>query len=179
MVPKPDKPRASAERKPKKKTGLDPEVKPVNAIFVRNRGGTAVTLSRCHYVSDLGGAGFRFEPQPGASPRGDHLPKRPEPGEDAILLHDLAPMRAFLNQVLRDHEIDAALFEVVLTLGIGLEVVAAPAMRDRADMSEEDVTAEGTRLTRQEIAPHPTFDPRVRSSEHGGAGEYEILEARL
>jgi len=129
IVPKPGKARTSAAQKPGKKTQRDPEFKPVNAIFVRNQSRAAVTVSRWHYISDLGGVGFRFEPRPAASPRGDHLPKRLEPGEDAILLHDFVPMRAFLNQVLRDHRADAALFEVVLTLGHGIEVVASPAMR--------------------------------------------------
>jgi hypothetical protein len=116
IVPKPGKARTSAAQKPGKKTQRDPEFKPVNAIFVRNQSRAAVTVSRWHYISELGGVGFRFESQPAASPRGDHLPKRLEPGEDAILLHDFVPMRAFLNQVLRDHGADAALFEVVLTL---------------------------------------------------------------
>lgn len=162
MVPKPGKARTSADQKPRKKTQRDPEFKPVNAIFARNQSRAAVTVSRCHYISDLGGVGFRFEPQPAASPQGDHLPKRLEPGEDAILLHDLVPMRAFLNQVLREHGADAALFEVVLTLGHGLEVVASPAMRVQTSMSEEEVAAAGTRLVRQEIVMHSAFAPRAR-----------------
>jgi hypothetical protein len=162
MVPKPGKERTSADQQPGKKTQRDPEFKPVNAIFVRNQSRAAVTVSRCHYISDLGGVGFRFEPQPAASPRGDHLPTRLEPGQDAILLHDFVPMRAFLNQVLRDHGAEAALFEVVLTLGHGLEVVASPAMRVQASMSEEEVAAVGTRLVRQEIVTHSAFAPRAR-----------------
>ena len=162
MVPKPGKAKTSAGRKPGKKAQRNSELKPVNAIFVRNQGRAAVTVSRCHYVSDLGGVGFRFEPQPAASPRGDHVPKRLEPGEDAILLHDLVPMRAFLNQVLGDHGEDAALFEVVLTLGHGLEVMASPAMGVQANMSEEEVAAVGTRLVRQEIVTHSAFAPRAR-----------------
>jgi hypothetical protein len=68
MVPKPGKARTSADQKPRKKVQRDPEFKPVNAIFVRNQSRAAVTVSRCHYISDLGGVGFRFEPQPAASP---------------------------------------------------------------------------------------------------------------
>jgi hypothetical protein len=67
MVPKPGKARSSACRKPEKKAQRNSEFKPVNAIFVRSQGRAAVTVSRCHYVSDLGGVGFRFEPQPAAS----------------------------------------------------------------------------------------------------------------
>lgn len=162
MVPKPGKARTSAGRKPGKKTQRNSEFKPVNAIFVRNQGRAAVTVSRCHYVSDLGGVGFRFEPQPAASPRGDHLPKRLEPGEDAVFLHDLAPMRAFLNQVLRDHGVHDAQFGVMLTLGHGLEVVAHPSMQVQANMSDQEVAATGTRLERQEIATHSAFAPRAR-----------------
>ena len=163
MMPKPGEARTSTGRQ-SGKAQQNSEFKPVNAIFVRNQGRAAVTVSRCHYISDLGGVGFRFEPQPAASPRGDHLPKRLEPGEDAVLLHDLVPMRAFLNQVLRDHGVHAALFEVVLTLGHGLEVVASPSMRVQANMSDREVAATGTRLERQEIATHSPFAPRARFS---------------
>jgi hypothetical protein len=160
-LPKPGKARPSADRKPRKKARHSPEFSPVNAIFIRNHGRTTVTVSRCHYESDLGGVGFRFEPQPAVSPRGDHLPKRLDPGEDAILVHDLATMRIFLNRVLRDHEVDAAVFEVVLTLGHGVEVVASPCMRVQADMSEHEMAAVGTRVVRQEIAASPAFAGRM------------------
>jgi hypothetical protein len=151
MVPKPGKTKTSADRKPRKKARSNLESKPVNAIFIRNHGQTPVTLSHCHYVSDLNGVGFRFEPQPAASPRGDHLPKRLEPGEDALLIHEFIAMPIFLNQVLRDHGVDIAVFEVVLTLGHGVEVVASPPVRVQADMSEEEIAAAGIKLERQEI----------------------------
>jgi hypothetical protein len=156
-VPKSGEARTNAGRKPRKKVRLDPELKPVNAIFIRNQGRTAVTLSRCHYVADLDGAGFRFEPQPAASPRGDHLPKRLEPGEDALLIHELTAMRVFLNQVLRDHGVDTAVFDVVLTLGHGVEVVASPSLRVQADMNDEEIAAAGTRLERQQIDLNSPF----------------------
>jgi hypothetical protein len=162
MVPKPGKARTSARRKPGNTAEQNSELKPVNAIFVRNQGRAAVTVSRCHYVSDLGGVGFRFEPQPAASPRGDHFPMRMEPGENAVLLHDLTPMRAFLNQVLRDHGVYDAQFEVMLTLGHGLDVVAHPSMHVQANMSDQEMAATGTRLERQEISTHSPFAPRVR-----------------
>ena len=167
MVPKPGEARTNTGRKPRKKTRRNPESKPVNAIFIRNHGQTSVTLSHCHYVSDLDGVGFRFEPQPAASPRGDHLPKRLEPGEDALLIHEFVTMPIFLNQVLQDHGVDMAVFEVVLTLGHGVEVVASPPMQVQADMSEEEIAAAGTRLVRQEIdllpsSPRPTNSRRWR-----------------
>ena len=84
MVPKPSETKTNADRKPRKKARPNAESKPVNAIFIRNHGQTTVTLSHCHYISDLNGVGFRFEPQSAASPRGDHLPKRLEPGEDVL-----------------------------------------------------------------------------------------------
>jgi hypothetical protein len=157
MVPKPGEAHANADQKPRKKARRNPESKPVNAIFIRNSGQTSVTLSHCHYVSDLNGVGFRFQPQPAASPRGDHLPKRLEPGEDALLVHEFVTMPIFLNQVLRDHGVDMAVFEVVLTLGHGVEVVAFPSMQVRANMSEEEIAAAGTRLVRQEIDLRPSF----------------------
>jgi hypothetical protein len=83
------------------------------------------------------------------SARGDHLPKRLEPGEDALLIHEFVTMPIVLNQVLRDHGVDTAVFEVVLTLGHGVEVVATPPMQVQADMSEEEIAAAGTRLVRR------------------------------
>jgi hypothetical protein len=151
MVPKPGETRASADRKRKKKAERSPESKPVNAIFISNHGQMPITLSRCHYVADLNGTGFRFEPQPAASPRGDHLPKRLEPGEDALIIHEFVSMPIFLNQVLRDHGVDQADFEVVLTLGHGVEVTAPSSIRVQADMSEEELAAAGARLVRQEV----------------------------
>jgi hypothetical protein len=157
MVPKPGETETNADRKPRTKARPNPESKPVNAIFIRNHGQVPVTLSHCHYVSDLNGVGFRFEPQSAASPRGDHLPKRLEPGEDALLIHEFVTMPIFLNRVLRDHGVDAAAFEVVLTLGHGVKVVASPPMQVQADMSEEEIAAAGTRLVRQEIDLRPSF----------------------
>lgn len=157
MVSNPGEAKASADRKPRKKARRNPESQPVNAIFIHNRGQTPVTLSHCHYVSDLDGVAFRFEPQPGASPRGDHLPKRLEPGEDALLIHEFVAMPIFLNHVLKDHGVDAAVFEVVLTLGHGVEVVAYPPIQVQADISEEEIAAAGTRLVRQEIDLHPSY----------------------
>jgi hypothetical protein len=60
LVPKPGETETDADRKPRKKARPNPESKPVNAIFIRNHGQTAVTLSHCHYVSDLNGVGFRW-----------------------------------------------------------------------------------------------------------------------
>jgi hypothetical protein len=157
MVPKPGEAKANADRKPRKKLRRNPESRPVNAIFIHNRGQTAVTLSHCHYVSNLDGVAFRFEPQPGASPRGDHLPKRLGPGEDALIIHEFVAMPIFLNHVLKDHGVDSAVFEVVLTLGHGVEIVASPSIQVRADVSEEEIAAAGTRLVRQKIDLHPSY----------------------
>ncbi len=157
MVSKPGEAKASADRKPRKKARRNPKSQPVNAIFIHNRGQTPVTLSHCHYVSDLDGVAFRFEPQPGASPRGDRLPKRLEPGEDALLIHEFVAMPIFLNHVLKDHGVDAAVFEVVLTLGHGVEVVASPPIQVQADIGEEETAVAGTRLVRQEIELHPSY----------------------
>jgi hypothetical protein len=163
LVPKPGETRTSVDRKRKKKAERSPESKPVNAIFISNHGQIPITLSRCHYVADLNGTGFRFEPQPAASPRGDRLPKRLEPGEDALIIHEFVSMPIFLNQVLRDHRVDQADFEVVLTLGHGVEVAASSSIRVQADMSEEELAAAGTRLVRQEIDINSSFARPVHS----------------
>jgi hypothetical protein len=157
MVPKPGETKTSVDRKRKKNAERNPESKPVNAIFICNHGQTPITLSRCHYVADLNGTGFKFEPQPAASPRGDQLPKRLEPGEDALVIHEFVAMPIFLKQVLRDHGVDQADFEVVLTLGHGVEVTASSSIRVHADISEEELAAAGTRLVRQEVGMHPSF----------------------
>ena len=157
MVPKPGETRTSVDRKRKKKAESNPEFKPVNAIFISNHGQMPITLSHCHYVADLDGTGFRFEPQPAASPRGDHLPKRLEPGENALIIHEFEAMPIFLNQVLRDHGVDQADFEVVLTLGHRVEIAASSSIRVQANMSEEELAAAGTRLVRQEVDINPSF----------------------
>jgi hypothetical protein len=156
---------ASAGRKKSGKKPRDTEKKirenlkltPVNVIFIRNQGGTPVTVTRCHYLGELGDTSFRFEPQPASSPRGDRLPKRLEPGEEAILVHELVMMRVFLNQVLRDHGVTITLFLAVLSLGHGVEIAAPPAMEIRADMTKEDIEASGAWLTRQQLATPPVY----------------------
>lgn len=123
-----------------------------------------MTLSRCQYSSNLGGVGFIFEPQPGASERGDHLPKHLDPGEEAVLIHNWATMRIFLNQVLLDYEVEEATFQIVLTRGNGKEVLASPSMHVHADMCEHqlaaDLTSLGGTLLHQELPEPPTL-PRL------------------
>lgn len=97
---------ASSERKKSNKKPQDTGKKtreglkftPVNVIFIRNQGRNPVTVTRCHYLGELGDRGFRFEPQPASSPGGDRLPKRLEPGEEAILVHELVMMRYSLTK---------------------------------------------------------------------------------
>jgi hypothetical protein len=72
-------------------------------------------------------------------------------------------MPIFLNHVLKDHGVDAAIFEVVLTLGHGVEIVASPPIQVQADVSEEEIAAAGTRLVRQEIDLHPSYVRPVHS----------------
>lgn len=137
---------------------------PVNAIFVRNRGRIAVTLSRCHYTADLGGFGFRFEPQPAASSWGNHIPKRLEPGEDAVLVHDWVSMRMFLNRVLQDHEVEEALFVAVLTLGTGKGIRVSTGVQARADMAKQELLdKDGPRITREQLDSQATFTHRTFS----------------
>ena len=155
-LPKPGKARASKNGGTAKRDQGGMKVSPVNAIFIRNEGGTPVMVSRCHYLSDLGGVGFRFEPQPAASARGDQLPKHLGPGEDAVLVHDLVGMQVFLNGVLLDHGMDAATFTAVLTLGNGKEMVVPPSIRVHVDMSPQAVAASGFKLVRQEMGAPST-----------------------
>jgi hypothetical protein len=151
MLPKPGKARASTKKGSAKRAQDSIKLSPVNAIFVRNEGGTSVMVSRCHYLSDLGGVNFRFEPQPAASVRGDHLPKHLGPGEDAVLVHDLVGMQIFLNGVLLDHEMDAATFTAVLTLGNGRKMVVPPSIRVHVDMSPQELAASDFKFVQQEM----------------------------
>ncbi|MGH7928476.1 MAG: hypothetical protein ACREQV_11845, partial [Candidatus Binatia bacterium] len=89
----------SRNKEPKPIDPFDlPERGPVNAVFIHNRGRSPVTVSRCHYESRF----FTFEPQPGASLWGHHLPKRLDIGEDAVLVHEYESMKAYLNKVMFD-----------------------------------------------------------------------------
>lgn len=162
-VPDPDGAKARPTRKSRKKDQGAPKSQPVNVLVVWNRGTLPVTMSYCHYVADLGGTGFRFEPQPEASPRGDHLPKRLEPGESALLIHEATAMRVFLNRVLLDHDVTEAVFEAVLTLGHGIEVSATPPLQVHADMSENEIAAAGFRLVREDINLRSHFATPMRS----------------
>ena len=160
-LPKPGETKASSEDSSEGKSQNSLEFTPVNAIFIHNEGHASVTLSRCQYSSNLGGVGFVFEPQPGASERGDHLPKPLGPREEAVLVHNWATMRVFLNQVLLDYEVEEATFQIVLTLGNGKEVVVSPSMYVQAEMCEHQLaefltTFEGT-LVRQKLPEPPTL----------------------
>ena len=177
-LPKPGRAASTAERNPGEAVEDSSEFSPVNAIFVRNVGRADVTVSRCHYVSDLGSVGFRFEPQPGTSRRGDHLPKRLSPGEDAVLVHDLVTMKAFLNRVLLDHGVDAATFRVVLTLGNGSEVAAFPSMEVQVDMDERELDAMGLKLVRQVLATPPEKEVRDGDGEWVTAGSRSADDER-
>lgn len=161
-LPKPGENKASPEDFPEEKPPDSLEFTPVNAIFVHNEGRADVTLSRCQYTSKLAGVGFVFEPQSGASERGDLLPKRLGPGEEAILIHNFATMRVFLNQVLLDYDVEEATFKIALTLGSGKEVAVSPSMHVQADMCEhqlaEFLTTFGGTLVRQEL-PEPSTLP--------------------
>lgn len=128
---------------------------PVNVIFAHNKGRTPVTLSRCEYIGDLTDeVGFQFEAQPGVSPFGDHLPKRLEPGQDAILIHDYKLMKAFLNEVMRDHDVDVATFTAMLTLGDGREVAASPGFRINATAGPDVTDVEYEVLRQESPVPH-------------------------
>jgi hypothetical protein len=135
--------------------------KPVNVIFAHNKGRTAVTLSRCEYIGDLAGKiGFQFEPQPAVSPFGDHLPKRLDPGQDAILIHDYKIMKAFLNEVMHDQDVEAATFTAVLTLGDGRQVAVSPGFLIHAAAGPEVTDVEYEVWCQESPMPHFTLTRR-------------------
>lgn len=146
-----------AEKQPDKDELAELEFGSVNVIHIHNQGDTDVTVSRCQYITDLGGAGFTFEPQPGASTRGDLLPKRLGSGEEAILIHNLASMRIFLNHVLLDRQMDCAIFDIVLILGGGEEIILPTSMHVQVDMSEQELDISAFKLTRHGLPEQPEF----------------------
>lgn len=146
--------RGAVSARPVTADDVAPQTTPVNAVFVRNKGRTAVTVSRCHYTSSF----FTIEPQPDASRWGDLLPKRLDPGADAILVHEYLPMRALLNRVMRDVAVDLGVFTVMLTLGNGQKVLAMTVMRVRADMDERDLAETDGMITRREILSSALFE---------------------
>jgi hypothetical protein len=86
----------------------------------------------------MGGAGLQFEPQPAASQWGDLLPKRLEPGDEAILVHERTQMKGFLNGVMRDHGVEQTLLLAVITMGNGEEISTNTPLVVRADMTETE-----------------------------------------
>jgi hypothetical protein len=134
---------------------------PVNAIFVYNKGRTTVTLSRCEYSGDLGGKiGFDFEAQQAVSYFGDHLPKRLDPGQDAILIHDYKTMKAFLNEVMQDNDVDSAKFIAVLALGNGRKVAASPGFQIHAAAGPDITDVEYEVFRQEKPVPHFMVTPR-------------------
>jgi nitrogen regulatory protein PII-like uncharacterized protein len=124
-----------------------------------------VTVQRCRYTANLGVTGFTFEPQPGSSPWGDLLPKRLDPGEEIVLLHEKVEMAVFLNAVLKDHGVAETTWSIVLELGDGEEVWAKPSIVTTVGMTDDELEQafegrRGRRLERIEI-PRP---PRRRAT---------------
>ncbi len=153
---------ASQSKRPKVVDGFVlPEEGPVNVVFIYNRGRSPVTVSRCRYESES--RFLTFEPQPGASLWGDHLPKRLDIGEDAVLVHEYESMKAFVNKVMHDSGQRVGVFTVVLTLGDGSEVKADTRMRIHASMGKDEIAGiKG--VIRQEV------DPRGVSVRRTGFG---------
>lgn len=56
-----------------------------------------------------------FEPQPAAIVWGDLLPKRLEPGDEAIIMYERTQMNLFLEGVMRDHGVGRTLLLAVIT----------------------------------------------------------------
>jgi hypothetical protein len=138
-----------------------PQWQDVNAIFVRNSGRTAITVTRCRYDVELNyGTVFQFEPQPSSCPWGDLLPKRVEAGHELILIHEKEEMRGMLNGVLRDHEVFQTIYGVYLELGDGTKVYAGPPILIQASMDDEEYAKVDKNLHR-ELYEGPEPDERL------------------
>ncbi|MGA3565777.1 hypothetical protein [Melissospora conviva] len=150
----------------KKDDPPQPNWTPVNSIFVRNRGRSAISITRCTYSLTLSPTReFAFEPQPAASPWGDVLPKRIEPGDECILLHDKEEMSALLNGVMRDAGVFQSVYGIYLELGDGSEVFAAPPIMVQAWMNDSEYAEVSSRIYREEFDDEPEFsepNPLIR-----------------
>ncbi|MGC4804273.1 hypothetical protein [Micromonospora sp. DT233] len=134
------------------------EQQAVNAVFARNSGRTAVTVTRCVYVLDLDPTKvFDFEAQPSVSPWGELLPKRIEAGEEILLLHDKETMWALLNAVMRNHGVFQTVYGVYLELGNGTFIFAGPPILTQAYMDDEEY-AKVAELVQREEYQGPEFD---------------------
>jgi hypothetical protein len=141
----------TARRKVTEAPDQEHQWQPVNAIFVRNSGRAAITVSRCSYFLELDlGRTFDFEPQPHASPWGDLLPKRVEAGNEIILIHDKQEMWGLLNGVLRDHGVFQTVYGVYVELGSGETVFAGPPIGVQAFMDDEEYAKVEDQLHREE-----------------------------
>ncbi|MDG4807632.1 hypothetical protein O7634_12805 [Micromonospora sp. WMMD1120] len=158
--------KAPAKKKRRKVAGApdqEHDWMPVNAIFARNSGRMAVTVSRCFYVVELDlGTSFQFEPQPYASPWGDLLPKRVESGEEIVVLHEKENMSGLLNAALRDHGVFQTVYGVYLELGNGQTVYAGPPIGIQAYMDDEEYVEVEKQLTR-EVYEGPGSDEESES----------------
>lgn len=142
---------------------------PVNAIFVRNSGRTAVTVTRCFYSVDLGELDVDFEPQPHTSPWGDLLPKRIEAGDEALVVHEKLGMREFLNGLMREHGVVETVYYVTLDLGTGKPVAVVPPIGIQATMTDAEWAEVQGRMHREEF-DEPRVDPprrRILRSKRG------------
>lgn len=125
----------------------------VNVLTIYNKGRTGVSLHRCTYRGQLGTASFQFEPQAAASPFGDRLPKRLEPGEACTLIHTFPAMYEFLERVMYDHGVSSSTWIIFLTLGNGKKKYANGGLQIEAggdSGSTEDFT-----ITRQVLHDWP------------------------
>lgn len=133
---------------------------PVNAIFIRNSGRTAVTVTRCRYAVDLGDLDVVFEPQPHSSPWGDLLPKRIEAGDEALVLHEKLDMRGYLNGLMREHGVVETVYYVTLDLGDGNPVAVLPPIGIQATMTDAEWATVKDRLHREEFDEPEVDRPR-------------------
>ena len=60
-----DQPKTKGKKVP---ASSDTTFQPVNVVFIRNQGRTGITVSRCTYLSDLGGVGFHLNHSPAPHP---------------------------------------------------------------------------------------------------------------
>jgi hypothetical protein len=159
--------KASTKRRRKAAGAPDQEHEwlPVNAIFARNNGRAAITVSRCFYIVELNlGTSFQFEPQPGVSPWGNLLPKRIEAGEEIVVLHEKENMSGLLNGVLRDHRV----FQTSTACTWNWAAVRRflPAHRSAF---RRTWTTKSTRRSRRGSRAKPTRAPNQTRSQRAGA----------
>lgn len=123
--------RSKSAKRPRRPTPQEAKRETVFAVFVRNIGRSAVSITNVRFNFTFG---FSLEHAGGGSRWGDNIPRPLEPGEQAIFLNEVIPMRALVDQVMHDRDVAQSRLWVSVILGTGKSIDLEPVVRvERGD----------------------------------------------